>query len=81
MLLVERYPADNPVIRFFQNRDQPENIRLAMEQVRNSDIVGASFKVAGEYCAAARRSLEALPRGKAYDSLIELADFVVMRRK
>jgi len=38
MLLLEHYPGDNPVKRLFQNEDREENIKLALESVRNSPI-------------------------------------------
>ena len=40
MLILERYPEDNPVKSLFQNKqDKQENIKLAIELVRNSSVV------------------------------------------
>ena len=38
MLLLERYPENNPVKELFQNRDKQKNIKLAIELVRSSSI-------------------------------------------
>jgi octaprenyl-diphosphate synthase len=81
MLLAERYPENNPIKRLFEHRDEAEHIKKAIEQVRNSDIVDISNELAAEYCKKACLSLKILPRKAAYDSLIELADYVIKRKK
>jgi geranylgeranyl pyrophosphate synthase len=80
MLLNEQYPQDNPVKRLFQNHQATENIKEAIEQVRNSPIVDECFKIARRYCDLACDQLTELPESPAKHSLSELADFVVMRR-
>ena len=81
MLLLERYPEDNPVRRLFQNEDRQRNIELAMELVRNSSIAEECYAVASDYCARACHNLSLLPDNASRRSLIELADYVVKRRK
>ena len=73
MLLLERYPEDNPVKRLFQNKDKQKNIRLAIELVRNSSIVPECYEVASEYCAKACQNLELLPDNTSRRVLLELA--------
>jgi geranylgeranyl pyrophosphate synthase len=80
MLLNERFPRDNPVKRLFENREDRQNLKNAIEQVRNSSIVEECFKVARSYCDKACLRLEKLPASQAKNSLAELADFVVKRR-
>jgi octaprenyl-diphosphate synthase len=80
MLLNERFPEDNPVKRLVSERSKTENIRLAIEQVRNSSIVEECYQVAKGYCDRACRALKTLPTSQSRDSLIELADFVVRRK-
>ncbi len=80
MLLNERFPADNPIKRLFENRTETRYIREAIEQVRNSSIVEECFKVAREYCSQACESLKQLPDNVARRSLTDLAEFVVQRR-
>lgn len=81
ILLLERYPEDNPVRRLFQNEDRQRNIELAMELVRSSSITEECYAVASDYCARACHNLSLLPDNASRRSLIKLADYVVKRRK
>ncbi|GAJ16208.1 unnamed protein product [marine sediment metagenome] len=81
MLLLENHPEDNPVKELFQNRDRQKNIRLAIELVRSSSIVQECYTVASDYCAKACRNLNLLPDNASRQSLINLADYVVERKR
>ncbi len=81
ILLLERYPEDNPVKRLFQNRDEQENIKLAIELVRNSSIVEECYRAASDYCSKACRNLNLLPDNASRRALMELADYVVQRKR
>lgn len=76
MLLLERYPEDNPVKKLFETRDK-KYVELAIEKVRNSPIVGDCYKVASEYCTRACRNLNLLPENASRQSLMELAEYVI----
>jgi octaprenyl-diphosphate synthase len=80
MLLNERYPQDNPIKRLFLDRSKTENIQLAIQQVRNSDIVDECYRTAKAYCDSACLCLKDLPADPAQESLENLAEFVVKRR-
>jgi geranylgeranyl pyrophosphate synthase len=82
MLLLQRYPGDNPVRRLFQHQgDDGENIKLAIEQIRSSSIIPECYQLASDYCAQAHRNLDLLPDNASRRSLMELADFVMARKK
>ncbi|GAH81874.1 unnamed protein product, partial [marine sediment metagenome] len=81
MLLLERYPEDNPVKRLFQKRDEQENIKLAIELVRNSSISEECYAIASDYCAKACYNLNLLPDSPSRQALIELADYVISRKR
>ncbi|MAF84904.1 MAG: heptaprenyl diphosphate synthase [Dehalococcoidales bacterium] len=81
MLLLERYPEDNPVKRLFQNRDRQEEIKLAIEQVRDSSIIEECYTVASDYCDRACRRLILLPDNASRQSLTETANYVIRRKK
>jgi geranylgeranyl pyrophosphate synthase len=81
MLLLEHYPEDNPVKRLFKNRDERDNIKLAIELLQNSPIIQECYQVASDYCAKACRNLKLLPANASCQSLIELADFITCRKK
>lgn len=81
MLLLEYYPEDNPVRKLFQERDKLENVKRAIELVRNSPIIDRCYAVAADYCARACQSLNLLPDCPSRQALVELADYVVKRKK
>jgi geranylgeranyl pyrophosphate synthase len=86
MLLLERYPKDNPVAKLFRNRGMPEaekqeKIRQAIELVRGSPIVKECFAVAADYSAKACSRLNLLPDSPSCQALKDLADLVINRRK
>ncbi|MFC1933288.1 polyprenyl synthetase family protein [Chloroflexota bacterium] len=82
MLLLEHYPEDNPVKRLFGNRDDEGNIKLAIELVRNSPlIIQECYQIASDYCAKACHNLKLLPDNASRQSLIELAEFIVIRNR
>ncbi|MBA7614470.1 Heptaprenyl diphosphate synthase component 2 [subsurface metagenome] len=81
MLLLQRYPEDNPVQRLFQHRDKQENIKLAIELIRNPSIIEECYRIASDYCAKACRNLELLPDDASRRALMELANYVVKRKR
>lgn len=81
MLLLEHFPEDNPVKRIFQNGDKQKNIKLAIELVRNSSIVEECYRIASDYCTKACRNLNLLPDNASRQALIELANYVVNRKR
>lgn len=76
MLLLERYPEDNPVKKLFETRDK-KYVELAIEMVCNSTIVKDCYKVASEFCTRACRNLNLLPENTSRQALAELAEYVI----
>ncbi len=81
MLLLESRPEDNPVRRWFQNRDKQEDVKAAIELVRSSSIIEDCYKLASDYCDRACRSLNLLADNASRRALMKLADYVVARKK
>ena len=81
LMLLERYPSDNPIKKVFGNEDKQKNIALAMEQVRNSSIVEECYQIATNYSAKACQHLDEIPDGPSRRSLIGLTEYIVKRRK
>jgi geranylgeranyl pyrophosphate synthase len=81
LMLMEKYPQDNPVKRLFEGGDKKENLRQTIEMVRNSTIIQECFDVASDYCAKACKNLKNLPEKEACGMLTNLADFIVTRRR
>jgi len=81
MLLLKRYPEDNPVKRLFEDRDKRETIALAIEAVRNSSVIDECYQVASGYRDKGCRNLKLLPGCPSRQSLVELADYIIQRKK
>jgi geranylgeranyl pyrophosphate synthase len=81
ILLLEHYPDDNPVRRLFSGGDEQDNIRLAIDLIRNSSIAQECYQVASDYCARACHNLRLLPDNASRRSLVELADYITRRKR
>ncbi len=81
MLLVEHYPANNPVRSLFESRgkNNPQAINSAIEMIRGSSIVKDCYAAAREYCDRACLKLEGLPDCVGRKALRDLAIFVTSR--
>ncbi|MDP6043538.1 MAG: polyprenyl synthetase family protein [Dehalococcoidales bacterium] len=81
MLLLERYPEDNPISRLFQNqdRDRQKNIAQTIELIRSSSIDQECYEVAAEYCAKATHSLTELPEDASHRALVNLTNYILSR--
>jgi geranylgeranyl pyrophosphate synthase len=85
MLLMERYPDDNPVKELFRNRDMPEadkkkKIKQAIELVGEPLIIKQCYEVAQDYCARACRNLGRLPDNPSRQVLKDIAALVISRK-
>jgi geranylgeranyl pyrophosphate synthase len=76
MLVIERNPDNNPVVRFFNTRDK-KNVSEAIDIVKNTTIIQDCYKIAGEYYDKACRHLDSLPKTDSRQALYDLADFVI----
>jgi len=81
LMLLEKYPEDNPVKRLFNHTDEAENVEQTIEMVRNSSIIQDCYQVASDYCQQACSKLKLLPDKPARQPLVDLADYIVSRKK
>lgn len=81
LLLLQQYPDDNPVRQLFAHPDQTGQISRAIDMVRNSGIVDECYRHAVSYRDKACYSMSELPDIPSRRALLDLADFVVARRK
>jgi len=79
LLLMQRYPADNPVQRFFRERTA-DHLQQAVLMVRESDIPAESYAMANQFCRRALEALSPLPATEARRTLEELAQYILERR-
>lgn len=84
LLLLERYPKDNPIRRLFANGNRRDRRQLYLAQaiaaITNSDILDESYRIAYDFRDRALSALRALPATAARDTLAEIAEYVVARR-
>ena len=61
ILLMERYPNDNPVQKLFQDVEPDGNLKRVVEMIQNSDIISEASSIAGDFYSRAIDALEPLP--------------------
>jgi geranylgeranyl pyrophosphate synthase len=79
LILIERYPANNPVKRYFSGH-RTESLRRSLTMIRESNILEESFNVAVDFRDRALVSLEALPASETKETLTDIAYWVTQRR-
>ena len=88
LLLIERHPDDNPVERYFDDREDTQSLRQALEMIRGSTVLDESITVAQDFRDKALKALESpclasidTPSAAlARKTLVEVARFVTDRR-
>ena len=81
LLLMERYPKDNPIKKAFRSRKpKTDLVAEAVYMVLNSDILNESYAVARDFRDRALAALSALPPNDARASLEDIAAYVLDRR-
>ncbi len=81
ILLKERHPDDNTISAIFENRQREQNLKKAIDMIRNSDIVADCYRTAREFTAKACRTLETLPESPYRQALFDTAEYVVDRQE
>ena len=81
LLLLERYPADNPIPALFQDPEKDGLLQQALDMINNSTIIDDCYAIISEYCQQANSALQLLPASPSRDSLQSLADYVRERSR
>jgi heptaprenyl diphosphate synthase/octaprenyl-diphosphate synthase len=77
---MERFPADNPVPRYFETRDEADHASV-IDLIQGSGIIEECYSIAEDYCNKSLKCLESLPASPSRDSLETLVGYVTERRK
>jgi heptaprenyl diphosphate synthase/octaprenyl-diphosphate synthase len=80
LLLMERYPNDNPVEKLFRDRNREDYLADAIRMVLDSDVLDASHSAARNFRDRAVESIEVLPDTPDRAALIDIAEYVLSRR-
>lgn len=81
IMLKEQQPADNPISAIFENRDRERGLALAIDMIRNSEIVPACYRVAQDFTAKACEALEGFAESPSKRALFDLADYLIDRQQ
>ena len=81
ILLMERYPNDNPIKDLFQDGGSGIKLKRTIEMVQNSDIIPKSYSIAADLCYKATQALEPLGNSAHRQSLADMATYVIERRQ
>ena len=81
IIVLERYPKDNPIVALFSGEAEEENQRRALEMVRNSGAIEEAHGVAASFCRRATEALAPLPESAAKRLLVETAEFALERQR
>ena len=81
LLLLERYPKDNPIKRFFQaKRDRERYLKEAIDRVLDTEVLEVSLDMARDYVRRANAAIEPLADNDAKETMLELGEYVLGRR-
>ena len=81
IMLLERYPENNPIEAFFSDQTQTGKLEQALEMISNSDIIADCYEVIRDYCRQAVELLASLPECPSRRSLTLLADYIWERTR
>ena len=81
IMLLERYPENNPIEAFFRERSHDGHLQQALDMINNSTIIGDCYAEIHTYCAKAAQALETLPHCDARLSLKNMTDYVRERTR
>jgi octaprenyl-diphosphate synthase len=81
LILLERFPYDNPVEKVFRKENIAYNIQLAIDMVRDSKTIDECYGVATDFASRACTNLDKLPDKPARQALEFLAEYILRRHK
>ncbi len=81
ILLMEKQPQDNLIKKAFQEKCKGEEIKNIISKIQNSSIIEQAYAVANDFCFKSKQALADMPDSDARQSLLDLASYVIERRK
>lgn len=81
LLLLERYPRDNPIKKYFAARQRrEERLQEAIEFLRSTEVLDVSMEMARDYVKRAEDAIAFLPETEAKRTMQELGQYVLERQ-
>ena len=81
IMLLEKYPEDNPVEALFKDRTQDGKIGQVIEMIKNSGIIDDCYEEIRKYCDKAASSLDILPECDSRRSLLAMSEYIRERSR
>jgi octaprenyl-diphosphate synthase len=81
IMLIEQNSGEKMVQEIFEQRGDRDKVDRVIEMVRNSTILDECYKIAADFCDRACREIQKLPDKPCRKSLLDLAGYVIKRRK
>lgn len=81
IMLLEKYPEDNPVEALFKDRTQDGKIGKVIEMIKNSGIIDDCYEEIRKYCDDAASSLDILPDCDSRRSLLAMSEYIRERSR
>ena len=81
ILLAAQSSGDNPLRRVFEKPGDAAEVQRFIDMIRESAVIPECYRIATEFTLEACRALDILPDTASRRSLLELAEYVVARRK
>jgi octaprenyl-diphosphate synthase len=80
LLLLDRYPKNNPIRKLFAHRRRQEYLSQAVEMIRQSDIPRESYQMAESFAKEAEEALTALPKNPTRRTLRDIVAYILERQ-
>jgi geranylgeranyl pyrophosphate synthase len=80
ILFAEANPGDSLIKNVIGKKDA-ENVTLAVDMIRRSPVIDECLGLASDFCARASRALDLLPDNSYRQALLDLAAYIIQRRK
>ncbi|MFQ5826071.1 MAG: polyprenyl synthetase family protein [Dehalococcoidia bacterium] len=81
ILLLEQHPEGGSLRQALENRIDKEKVRRAQEMITNPAIIEECYTIAQGFRSRALECLEPLSHNRAHRALVDLADYVMERKK
>jgi heptaprenyl diphosphate synthase/octaprenyl-diphosphate synthase len=79
LLLMERFPDDNPVQKYFAKPGK-DRLAQAIDMIRDLGIAEESYNMARDFCQRANEAIAVLPDSPDRATLTELTEYILERR-
>jgi geranylgeranyl pyrophosphate synthase len=80
ILFADSDPDGNMLKDIVENKDS-KKVAIIVEKIRTSPIIDQCLSIASDFCSKARESLQKLPDNSSRQALMDLAAYIVQRRK